>query len=227
VDNKQFLSLYEEYINRSDSFNIDATYMCPLQCPFCVRNRRTPHRDEVIHNSRTITFEDFMKIVEFSKHISFCGQMSDPIYAPNFLELLNILHRKKNITVSIHTTGTRKKLDWWERAFRLSHFNVRWVFGLDGISQESAEKHRVNTRFDDVMQVMKLGASMGVNVNWQFIVFQHNKSEVEKAIEISKQHGIKLIVLKSNRWRMEHDVLKPPSDEWISPTVREERIVFV
>jgi MoaA/NifB/PqqE/SkfB family radical SAM enzyme len=220
MTNKEFVKFYSEYIKTVQERKtiIDATYICPLQCPLCARQTDTKIKER-LRNSKDITFENFDKFLKFSKKLTFGGSISDPIYHKNFLRLLEMFSETTGKTLDIYTTATRKKPHWWKRAFELTKNNVRWTFGLDGTDQETANKYRVNTRFDEVMEVMKLGASMGNTVIWQFIVFRHNEHQIEEAKEICKKYNIILKVIKSGRWDEEvsqkHQIF-PPSDKWKS-----------
>jgi MoaA/NifB/PqqE/SkfB family radical SAM enzyme len=176
-----------------------------------------------------ITMENLKKITDFSEFVCFCGQISDPIYHANFLSLLEHVSKIKDKKFSINTNGTRKKIEWWKRAFELTKDNVKWVFGLDGTDQETANIHRVNTRFDEVMEVMKLGASMGCYIEWQFIVFRHNEHQLELAKSMAKEIGVDLNVRISGRWLdsyVEKHKIYPPSDKWTSMNGISKKIIF-
>jgi MoaA/NifB/PqqE/SkfB family radical SAM enzyme len=229
MTNKEFATFYKEYIESLKKYNIDICYKCPLKCPFCVR--QSPGGKEKIKESDDITLDEFQTILKSANHIAFCGQISDPIYHPKFLEIMEIISKNPNKSFSIHTNGTRKSKTWWKQVFLFSGSNVTWIFGLDGADQETANKYRVNTKFNQVMDVMKLGASMEINVEWQFIVFKHNEHQIELAKTIAKDNNINLQLLKSSRWYkkdlMEKYNIYPPSDNWISSDSQEDRIFFI
>jgi molybdenum cofactor biosynthesis enzyme MoaA len=165
-----------------------------------------------------ITINEYRKIVSFCDNIRLCGQLSDPIYHKNFHDLLAYANKHPHKKFSIHTNGTRKKLDWWNKCFEISTFNVRWIFGLDGTDQETANIYRVNTRFDEVFNVMKLGASLGVNIIWQFIVFKHNEHQIEQARQMAKENNITLELVASDRWDANPELMQniqpPVSSDW-------------
>jgi MoaA/NifB/PqqE/SkfB family radical SAM enzyme len=232
MTNKEFAKFYVDYIKyaKEEIVNIETTYRCPLQCPFCQRQDPDPRTNERISKSTDISFSNYKKLVQFASNFSFCGQISDPIYHANFLELLKETQKYPSKKFFISTTGTRKKIEWWKEAFSYSGQNIRWIFGLDGTDQETANIYRVNTKFDEVLEVMKLGASMGCIVRWQFIVFQHNEHQIEEAKKIAKEIGVDLKIQMSGRWRQEDmDKYKiyPPSDKWKSTnSVTKEIIIF-
>lgn len=212
MDNKQFILLYKKLIDEAKTINLDITYKCPLQCPFCFR-QRTPAK-KIIKQSTDIELSEFEKIINHCDDISLCGQISDPIYHDNFIGILKIINKNPNKHFQIHTNGTRKKTNWWKQAFALTGSNVRWTFGLDGTDQETANIYRVNTRYDEVMEIMKLGVSMNCTINWLFIVFRHNEHQIELAKQIAKENKINLNILESDRWPqhlMDKYQIYPPS----------------
>jgi MoaA/NifB/PqqE/SkfB family radical SAM enzyme len=217
LDNKEFASFYHEYLQwlKNRGINVEITNICPLECPFCPRQR--PDNKERIKKSKNITKANFLKLVRFGKTFRFAGQISDPIYHPNFLEFLELTKNYPNKVFRIHTNGTRKKMDWWKKAFSMSGPNVRWTFGLDGASQEIANIYRVNTRYEEVMEVLKLGNSIGCVVVWQFIVFQHNEHQVELAKQIARENNLNILFIKSDKWPevfVNKHKIYPPSKDW-------------
>ena len=225
-----FTKLYFDYVHavKSDAVNIDATFRCPLQCPCCVRQKE--NADVMITESRDMPIEDFKKLINFWHTFNICGQISDPIYHLKFLDLMQIMHDNQDKRFRIHTTATRKKIDWWKKAFSLSKQNVRWTFGLDGTDQETSNKYRINTNHNEVMDVMKLAKDMDVNCEWQFIVFKHNEHQIDTAKKVAKDMGISFKLLKSNRWDEEiiqKYKLEKPSDKYFSDqTSFPQRVYF-
>lgn len=221
MTNKQFADLYVKYVKYASTevLNIETTYRCPLQCPFCQRQEEGDVIKKRISQSKDIPFDDLKKLLNYSDCMTFCGQLSDPIYHEDFLGILSELKKYPTKLFYISTNGTRKKREWWESAFKLTTPNVRWIFGLDGTDQDTAEIYRVNTNFQDVMEVMKLGSSMGCRITWQFIVFKHNEHQIEEAKRIAKENNLNLKIEKSGRWLisdMEKYKIYPPSEQWKS-----------
>ncbi len=48
--------------------------------------------------------------------------------------------------------------------------------------------------------MMKLGARMGINVIWQYIVFNYNQDHIEQAKKMSADNGIEFKLSFSDRW---------------------------
>jgi MoaA/NifB/PqqE/SkfB family radical SAM enzyme len=235
--NQDFVLFYKNYIETSKtrSINVDVTYRCPLQCPFCQRQSGWKGETEnnlikqKINKSNDMPLSDLDKLIQYGDSINLCGQISDPIYHPNFIEVMDRVSKNPNKKFQIHTTATLKKVQWWEYMFSKSSNNVTWIFGLDGADQETANIYRVNTDFEEVLQVMKLGVSMGVNLQWQFIVFKHNEHQIEKVKNIAFDNNIPLRITISSRWNkkdMKKYNIYPPSDKWKSNTVTMSIVTF-
>tara|TARA_Y200000002_G_scaffold382915_1_gene402038 strand:- start:4632 stop:5321 length:690 start_codon:yes stop_codon:yes gene_type:complete len=203
-----FRSFYKSYINRQKKafFNIETTHRCRLQCPFCQRQRRGGK--EKVKLAGEFSYDSFRKVYDFTNCINFCGQISDPIYHTNFLKILEIKKNEyPNNKMYIKTNGSGKKLSWWEKAYDLSDKTTEWTFGLDGASQNTANIYRVGTDFDNVFKAMQLGVKMSLDIIWQFILFEHNEHELELAKKLSRNNGIVLNVIYSNRWPQEKEHL--------------------
>lgn len=226
MSQSDFVKFYAEYLQKSNRINVDLSYICPLQCPFCARQR--DDAKEKIRESEDIPLENFVKLTKKFKRIALVGTYSDPIYHSNFLEILRVMSRTESVRFFISTNGTRKKPDWWKEAFALSKSNISWTFGLDGTDQETANIYRVNTRYEEVMDVMKLGVSMDVDVRWQFIVFRHNEHQIEIAKEIAKENGINLLIVASSWWNKEkmekYQIFPPSNPEYFSTTAQSKFI---
>jgi len=181
-------------MNRSE-INLDITHRCLLQCPKCQRNV-FPGLHKRGHD---LSIKDFKKISDYFSKIVFCGQMSDPIYHPNFLDFLEI---SKDREVSVDTNGHGKGWKFWAKAF--TYKNITWRFGLDGLPKDS-HKYRINQDGEHVFEVMKFGKSMDANIHWNYIVFKYNENDIKTAKYIAKGNGIKLNIIKSSRWDLNDD----------------------
>ena len=215
----EFNKFYKDYLDACQnihSLNIDATYRCPLQCPLCMRNR--DGGKEKIKQSSDISLESFKKLCKYFHKMHICGQISDGIYHPKFLEMLKWHHDNyQDKPLTIMTNGSGKKLDWWKKAYEYSHKNVSWHFGLDGLDQETANKYRVNTNFESVFNAMKLGIELNKHIIWKFIVFKHNEHQIEDAKAFALENKIEFHLIKSGRWDdtiIINTGIEPPSPEY-------------
>ena len=195
--------LAEFYIKnqRLSSPNMDLSHRCILRCPQCLRQKveGLPR----IKRSFDIGKPEFRKILNYYENqITFCGQISDPIYHPDFLAFLEMMNGLgKGLRVA--TNGTNDKsgnMDnkWWGKAYSYGLGENCWVFGVDGLDEKS-ELYRIGSNFKQVWETMKIGVQAGHPIVWQYIIFGYNEHEIERAKEIAHKEGITLLLIKTNR----------------------------
>ena len=180
--------------------NIDSSHRCILRCPQCLRQKE--EGGPRIKKAYDLETEDFQKLLDYYQHcVTFCGQISDPIYNPNFLTFLKMLDgtgRGVRIATCGQSVKGRHTREWWEEAFTYGMNENAWYFGVDGIDKKS-ELYRIGSDRDAVWETMRLGKSMGVAIVWQYIVFGYNEHEIERAKEMAEEEGFTLLLVKTNR----------------------------
>jgi MoaA/NifB/PqqE/SkfB family radical SAM enzyme len=179
-----------------DRPNLDISHRCILRCPQCLRQKAIS--GPKIKASFDVNDEDFTKIIDYYEFgVTFCGQISDPIYHPDFLRLLKITHDKGS-RAKISTNGSGKTLEWWKEAYSYGNDKFCWVFGVDGIDKKS-QIYRIGSDFENVWEMMKLGKKMGQMIVWQYIIFEYNEADIEEAKLIAEREGFVLLFIKSHR----------------------------
>jgi len=140
--------------------------------------------------------------------VTFCGQISDPIYHPKFLNLLKMCDEDGS-KVRIATVGSGKSDAWWDEAYSYNVGSSAWFFGVDGIDKKS-ELYRIGSNFDDVWNRMKQGRDLGHVIVWQYIIFGYNEHEIDRAIEIAKEEDFAICFINTNRgFNATHQLLRP------------------
>ena len=184
-------------LNRK-SINLDITHRCTLECPKCLR------RSIPTNNLGDLSLDSFKKIISHFNQIEFCGQISDPIFHPQFIEFLRLTNDKR---VFVHTAASHKSMDWYIKAFDANKSAI-WEFGIDGLPKDS-HKYRINQDGEYLFEVMKAGKSNGNDIRWQYIIFKYNENDIPEAIELARKYQIPLQVNKSSRWTGPDDPYKP------------------
>ena len=180
------------------SINIDITHRCTLECQKCLR------RSIPTNNLGDLSMKAFKKIINHFEQIEFCGQISDPIFHPQFIEFLKLTNDKR---VFVHTAASHKPMDWYMEAFDANKSAI-WEFGIDGLPKDS-HKYRINQDGEYLFEVMKAGKSNGNDIRWQYIIFKYNENDIPEAIELARKNKIPLQVNKSSRWVEPNDPYKP------------------
>ena len=176
--------------------NIDASHRCIFRCPQCIRQKISSQ--EQIKRSFDLEEHNFKKILDYYDYgITFCGQISDPIYHPKFLNLLKMCDENKT-KVRIATVGSGKSDAWWDEAYSYNVGSSAWFFGVDGIDKKS-ELYRIGSNFDDVWKRMRQGRDLGHVIVWQYIIFGYNEHEIDRAIEIAKEEDFAIVLINTNR----------------------------
>ena len=187
--------------------NVETSTRCPLQCPQCTRAKLQAPKDSSkykeikvrINSGVDLRVCDAEKLLKFfDAGVMFCGQLSDPAFWPDLFAFLEFSKTYPNKNIRIMTAASQKNIEWYRAAFELSHSNVTWAFGLDGMKDVSMI-YRVGQNSALLFDAMLLGISMGLKIEWHYIVFEHNLHQIEEAKEFANTHGIVLNFIKSNR----------------------------
>ena len=136
--------------------------------------------------------ESYRKILDHFYQLEFCGNVSDPIFHPQFIPFLKMA---ENHRVLIWTAASHKPMSWYMQAFNVN-LKARWIFGLDGFPEES-HKYRINQDGKKLWEVMKAGALNGNDIEWQCIVFPYNKEHIEECREMATENHIRFSTRKA------------------------------
>ena len=108
---------------------IDLSHRCPLGCSRC--QRQIYFTGKYGHKvwGNDLPMRSIEMLVNKFKHISFGGQLSDPIHYPKFIEVLKMC-KDKNVSVRVQTASSYRPEDWYIKAFKANNKAI-WQFGLD------------------------------------------------------------------------------------------------
>ena len=191
---------------RFPKINLDITHRCTLQCQRCnraifaARGQKVPGED--------MTMENFKKVIDYFEEVYFCGQISDPIFHPQFIEFLKLLKGRKTV---IHTAASHKKEEWYKKAFE-ANTDAYWTFGIDGLPKDS-HKYRINQDGEHLFKMACMAAKIVDKVKWQYIVFNYNENNIEEARQMAKDNNLIFEVQKSSRF-WEGDPLMPKNEKY-------------
>ena len=214
------------YRRSKKGINIDISNRCPLECMRCQRQTNFTLVGRKVYG-RDATMDEIRKLSDYFSSFNFCGQLSDPVHHPHFIEILEYLY-KKDIQVTVHNASSQKPMKWYIKAFQ-AHPKAKWIFAIDGLPEES-NMYRVNQDGKKLYEVMlEAKKHLKQTPSWQFIVFSYNEHNLEKAKQMPIDEGLMFIVLHSSRWMGENDPLRPKQKEYnlgykgyIRPDVRQE-----
>jgi len=191
--------------------NLDLSHRCPLECPYCLRQKNFLNKNIPVPG-QDLSYENFIKITKFVNRILFCGQLSDPIHHPNFIQFLKICY-EKNIDTHIATASSYKSKNWFIDAFK-SNPDAIWYFGIDGLPKDS-HKHRKNQDGEKLFDIMLESTKyLQKKPTWQYIICKYNENDIDKAINICKENNILFTLINSKRWS-KLDELRPTKRKYL------------
>ncbi len=180
---------------------IDISPMCNLSCTVCVHadpNANPGLEKQVFDPKHRMTIEQFRRIIDEIKGKTAAVSLyyiGDPLVHPDLDEMCSVA-RDAGLNVHVSTNFSFALTD--ERLKRmiqsgLTHLSVC----VDGLSQEKYQMTRVGGKIDRVLnnleRICRLRNEMGAEfpkVEVQYIKFQHNLDELEKAQQVVEAYGV-------------------------------------
>lgn len=216
-------------------WHFEVSGKCTLKCPRCPRNDTAPTpwmNKELDLNffKRTLT-PDMLK--NDVKRITMCGDIGDPIYASEYLDIIRyIKSNNPKIHVYTITNGSYKKQAWWEEFAEISNEYDTINFSVDGYNDASNNLYRANSNWDSIMTGMEIMCKQSpAFVYWATIVFSFNQDHLDTIKQLATDIGCDGLQLTystkfgskyGEAYGGEQDTLEPRA-EFISKTHRYER----
>jgi MoaA/NifB/PqqE/SkfB family radical SAM enzyme len=191
-------------------FHIEPTNICTLKCSGCARTRFIDQWPQHWKN-HSLDIDILLKFIDIdltNKRITLCGNYGDPIYHPNFIELVVRL-KSRGALVAITTNGSYKKQQWWEDLVDILSPLDTVTFSVDGLPTNFTQ-YRVNADWESILVGMQVVSAASCNSVWKYIPFAFNQDDIIEATNLSNQIGIKNFqVDPSDRFDEQTANLKP------------------
>jgi organic radical activating enzyme len=147
------------------------------------------------------------------KKITLCGNYGDPIYHPEFHDLIAKL-KQRGCDITINTNGSYQKAEWWQQLTAMLDHKDTITFSVDG-TPENFTQYRVNADWPSIEQAMLSCAASPVRTIWKYIVFSYNQQDIETADQLRSSLGLsEFRVSLSDRFDQKTEHLKP-TDEFL------------
>lgn len=180
--------------------HVEVTQNCQANCPMCDRNQNggslNPHIDlsEIsLSDAKHIFKPDFIRQLDT---MYMCGNLGDPIIAKDTLEIFEYFRtHNSHMWLSMNTNAGARDSDWWSQLAKIYGKKGAVIFSVDGL-EDTNHLYRQGVNWSAVENSMRSFVAAGGRARWDFLVFEHNQHQVQKAEEFSIKLGVERFVTK-------------------------------
>ena len=179
--------------NEVAAIHVELSSNCQASCPMCARNHHGGQENPLLPVS-DITLELFKQICPPSvlvrlQVITMCGNFGDPIVNKDLFDIIDYIAKSNPvIRLDLHTNGSARTTQWWEKLVSIMPENHLVQFGIDGLEDTHA-LYRIGTSFNKIIENAKAFIGAGGKARWNFITFKHNEHQLETARQMAKDLG--------------------------------------
>ena len=191
----------------------ELTFRCNARCPAC--HRQKPLSINLNDKKYTITFDNFKKLfypdlLRKMEWLVLNGNFGDSIMNKQFREIISYV-KEHDTRILIHTNGGIHTNDYWTDVGNILTDKDIINFDLAGL-HDTPHIYRINTEFENVFNNAKsVIATKRPQVHWKYIVFEHNKHQVEEARKLANDNGFTTFsTVKTSR-----DVFAPSTGKFV------------
>ncbi len=195
----------EKVASRPFVLLLDPSSLCQLQCPVCptgLENAgRVGHGRSFYRAPRTLLSREIFDAVlsELGDCLFFVHlyNWGEPLLNRNLVAFIRELVQR-DIAVDIHTNLSLPLNDRTIEELIASGLD-RLEASIDGFSQETYGRYRVNGRFelarDNLLRLAAARDRLGARTQlvWNFLVFRFNEAEIEPARRFCEERGIEFV----------------------------------
>jgi len=206
-------------ITEIDYLHLEISNNCNAICPACPRYfKNSPYVKPGLELT-SWTIDDFKRYLPKEifisvNRINFCGNHGDPLSCKDFIKIVEYLDEIGYVgRLEVHTNGGLKNESYWKQVGEVfsKHDNWKVIFSIDGL-EDTNHLYRRNVKWDNVIRNIKAYNSIaGAVSTWEYLIFEHNEHQIEKAKELSIEMGFRYFIPKKtlNLDNSEHWVTIP------------------
>ena len=191
----------------------ELTFRCNARCPAC--HRQKPLSINLNDKKYTITLENFKRLfypdlLRKMEWLVINGNFGDSIMNKDFRDIISYV-KEHDTRLLIHTNGGIHGHDYWTDVGNILDKRDIINFDLDGL-EDTHHIYRINTKFENVFNNAKsVIATKRPQVHWKYIVFEHNKHQVDDAKKLANDVGFTTFsTVKTSR-----DVFAPSKGKFV------------
>lgn len=196
--------------------HIEISSKCTLKCPRCPRTEL-----DLEHLNKEISVQEFQKsfsteLLDKVEKITLCGDVGDPIYAKDFLPIVEYIKQNSKVRLYIITNGSYKSSNWWECLGNLLDERDQIQFSIDGWDHNSNQQYRVNSDWESITQGARVFRQKSTaKMIWSTIYFNFNEDRIDQIEKTARDLGFDVLeTVKSSKFDGKYlvngvDLLKP------------------
>ena len=169
----------------------ELTFRCNAKCPACHRLRI--NKINLNDPKYTYTLDSFKKLfypklLQNLEWLILNGNFGDSIMNKEFRDIIAYV-KEHGTRLNIHTNGGIHNNEYWTDVGKILQKGDIINFDLDGLN-DTHHIYRINTKFNNVLSNAKsVIDNTNASVHWKYIVFEHNKHQVEDAKDLARKLG--------------------------------------
>lgn len=190
------------YLNLDEisRIQLDHTSRCNCTCPQCGRTGKNSNINPKLPIT-DLTLDDYKKILEpfhgRKYDIMHCGNFGDAFVSPTFDETFDYCLSSTVRRIKIMTNGSMRTPGWWADLAKKSLGRLIVVFAIDGL-EDTNHIYRIGSNFNRIIENAKAFIDAGGHAEWVFIQFNHNKHQVQEAMNIAGDLGFRKFIVKTS-----------------------------
>jgi MoaA/NifB/PqqE/SkfB family radical SAM enzyme len=194
---------------RVDRLELEFNNTCFLYCGGC---GRTYNPKIEASGKRIMSLEDIKRFFppDFCKQLHWflsCGNYGEPAAHPDALDILRWFRDNGTKNVSFSSNGSSRDPKFWKEAAEIingpggskgnikNYYGGRVTFSIDGL-EDTNHLYRIGAKWDKLMANTEAFINAGGRARWQFITFNHNSHQLQRAKDMAKELGFSEFIEK-------------------------------
>jgi len=184
--------------------HLEVSTHCNAKCPQCERNIQGGMVNPAV-KVQHMDFKEFEAIINEHRisleKVLFCGNAGDPMMHPDIVRMLDYSRMvcEKPITLGMNTNGSIGNVDQWQDIASIMRSVKDYVvFSIDGL-EDTNHLYRKGVNWRTLMRNAESFIQAGGRAHWDFLVFDHNKHQIDQAQQLAKDMGFKWFRVKETK----------------------------
>jgi len=182
--------------------HLEITQRCNASCPMCDRNENGGDVNKHIKsNMAELSLSDCIDIfpADFISQLNtmyMCGNLGDPISAKDTLEVFDWFRAcNDEMWLSMNTNGGARDVAWWQELAKVIGNKGTVIFSVDGL-EDTNHLYRQGVHWELVERNMRAFIDAGGRARWDYIIFEHNEHDVDRAEQLASEWGVEKFIKK-------------------------------